>query len=149
MIRAAMSVGEQVPLAVATDAINTEQVERLAQQILKRNPDTVGILGLSYKTDTHVTEESLAEKLAPLLHGKTKILSHDPCAKAPFEYMNQLDSVTDVLQDSDVVVISTNWTEYKSLSQSDIPRHVAVFDLWGILGFNHVGAHYVTGETNR
>src|SRR5690242_11523132 len=58
----AMARANGVPalLAEATDATNRGQVPRLAAWIRERLPEggTVGILGLSYKPDTDVVEES-------------------------------------------------------------------------------------------
>src|SRR5436190_5754910 len=56
----ARSLGARAELAEATDSINQYQVERVMGAVLSRLPEggTVGILGLSYKPDTSVVEQS-------------------------------------------------------------------------------------------
>ena len=54
-------------LARATDQVNQRQVNRLAGRVLEvaADGDRVAILGLSYKPDTEVIEESQGVMLAP------------------------------------------------------------------------------------
>ena len=65
----ARELGTEAPLAEATDAVNEEQAERLARIVhaRARDGDAVGILGLAYKPDTAVIEESPGVALAELL----------------------------------------------------------------------------------
>src|ERR1700730_14938764 len=63
---AAKQTGVQAPLAEATDAVNEATKEDLFRQILdKVKPkDTVVVLGLAYKSDTYIVEESAGLFLA-------------------------------------------------------------------------------------
>src|ERR1035438_3914557 len=73
--------GAPALLAEATDAMNRRQVPRLAELILSRLPEngTAGILGLSYKPDTGVIEESQGVALAKyLLQSGAKVVVYDP-----------------------------------------------------------------------
>src|SRR6188472_4825091 len=65
----ARSLGARAELAEATDSINQYQVERVMGAVLGRLPSggTVGILGLSYKPDTSVVEQSQGVALAARL----------------------------------------------------------------------------------
>src|SRR3954471_4081624 len=65
----ARSLGAHAELAEATDSINQYQVERVTGAVLSRLPHggTVGILGLSYKPDTSVVEQSQGVALAARL----------------------------------------------------------------------------------
>ena len=56
----ARSIGARADIAEATDRINRFQIERVlgAVQARMHGPGTIGILGLSYKPDTAVVEES-------------------------------------------------------------------------------------------
>ena len=68
---AAAQVGAHAELALATDVINGRQVARVAERVrerLKPGQHRIGVLGLSYKPDTPVADESrgvlLANRLA-------------------------------------------------------------------------------------
>ena len=65
----ARELGTEARLAEATDSMNEEQVHRLARIVHAhaRETDAVGILGLTYKPDTTVVEESPGLALAELL----------------------------------------------------------------------------------
>ena len=80
----ARELGTEAPLAEATDAINEAQSHRLARIVhraLGAN-DAVGMLGLSYKPDTAVVDESPGIALAELLaeNGVREINVFDPVA---------------------------------------------------------------------
>src|SRR5690349_4396712 len=75
--------GAPAILAEATDQLNRRQVPRLAEMILSRLPasGTVGILGLSYKPNTDVIEESQGLALAKhLLMLGVRLVVYDPAA---------------------------------------------------------------------
>jgi UDPglucose 6-dehydrogenase len=65
----ARDLGAEPLLAEATDAVNVAQTDRLARVVQSRLKagDAVGILGLAYKPDTGVIEESPGVALARLL----------------------------------------------------------------------------------
>lgn len=81
--RALALIGEQVgvsmPLARSTDTINERQVQRIADRVESMGRSRVGILGMSYKPGTPVTEESFGIKLAKELHRRgLSIKVYDP-----------------------------------------------------------------------
>ncbi|MEM3485867.1 MAG: nucleotide sugar dehydrogenase, partial [Candidatus Methanomethyliaceae archaeon] len=65
-IHLARQLGVQAVLAEATDRLNRAQIVRLAEIVLSRLPKggRVGIMGLSYKPNTDVIEESQGVQLA-------------------------------------------------------------------------------------
>src|ERR1700693_5832423 len=70
-------------LAEATDELNRRQVPRLTEIVRSRLPKggTVGVLGLSYKPDTEVIEESQGLELAKYLASiGFKVVVYDPAA---------------------------------------------------------------------
>ena len=79
----AQSLGVRADIAEATDVINRRQVDRVARLVtrLAPEPTTVAVLGLSYKPDTPVVEESqgvmIARALAAAGHA---VLIADPVA---------------------------------------------------------------------
>src|SRR2546426_5289217 len=121
---AARQVGLEAPLAEATDRVNEsanlgllEMVQRMAAK-----GDTIAVLGLAYKPDTYITEESAGLYLAQQLkHQGYRVIVHDygaHPANAPnlheFEYL--ADPAT--LQnrgDVNLAVICCPWPQYRSL----------------------------------
>jgi UDPglucose 6-dehydrogenase len=76
-------VGARADLAESTDKLNRFQVERLFEIATARLPagGTVGVLGLSYKPDTAVIEESQGVALAKrLAEAGYRALAFDPMA---------------------------------------------------------------------
>ena len=80
----ARDLGTDAPLAEATDSINDAQTERLARIVRAHlaEGDAVGILGLAYKPDTDVVDESPGVALASMLAdaGVREINVFDPVA---------------------------------------------------------------------
>src|SRR5580700_6394201 len=80
---AARQAGLEAPLAEATDRVNQQANSNLFEKIrdLVGAKDTVAVLGLSYKPDTYITEESAGLILAQQLkrHGH-RVLVHDYAA---------------------------------------------------------------------
>jgi UDPglucose 6-dehydrogenase len=131
-------------LAEATDAMNRRQVPRLADLILSRLPEggTVGILGLSYKPDTEVVEESQGLALAKdLLASGVRVAVYDPAAipSAQPQLLGNVvfaRSLSECVALADVVVIMTAWPEFKRLSPTDLKetgRRLTILDCWRIL----------------
>ena len=101
--------------------------------------DTVGILGLAYKPDSGVIEESpgvaLARALGEAGHG---VYIYDPIALAAaaseLEGVAQpAASVAELLERSDVVVIATPWPEFADLpldAGQRSGRRLVVIDCW-------------------
>lgn len=143
-------------LAEATDAVNRRQVARLADLILPRLPDggVVGILGLSYKPDTDVVEESQGVALArDLLSRGLRVVVYDPAAieSARPRLSGQVtfaSSAAECASAADVLAITTPWAEFKRLSPADLKpaSRPTVLDCWRLLdpaAFQD-RAHYLT-----
>jgi len=123
-------------LAEAADLVNQrtnldlfETVQRMAGK-----GDTVAVLGLTYKPDTHITEESAGLYLAQQLkrHGY-QVLVHDPGAKpsnAPslheFEYVADPAALKE-RKDVKLAVICCPWPQYRDLKLS---AGTKVFSPW-------------------
>jgi UDPglucose 6-dehydrogenase len=128
--------GVEAPLAEATDKVNQETNLNLLKKVQAQvNPkDTIAVLGLSYKPDTYITEESAGLFLAQQLkrHGY-RVLVHDYGAKpsnAPtlheFEYVN--DPATLEKQEYiKVAVICCPWPQYRSVK---FAKTTKVFTPW-------------------
>jgi UDPglucose 6-dehydrogenase len=146
----ARDLGADPMLAEATDAINIAQSERLARivQSRLRGGNSVGILGLSYKPDTGVVDESPGVALAALLAREGhEVNVYDPAAVEAAllvlpDDVNGCASTAELLQRSDVVVITTPWPQFADLPvqslEPESDRRV-VIDCWGILSEERYG----------
>jgi UDPglucose 6-dehydrogenase len=140
----ARDLGTEAPLAEATDTINEAQGMRLARIVRSHlhADDAVGILGLSYKPDTAVAEESPGVALAEILADgdEREVNVFDPRATAAASRLagrvRTCSSATELLERSDVVVITTPWKEFASLAVDRLgkrQRRPVVIDCWRVL----------------
>lgn len=153
----ARNLGVKPTLAEATDAVNQYQIprlKRLATSFLPEN-GTIGILGLSYKPDTDVVEESQGLELArTLLATGISISLYDPQAmpNAKQELENDKifsDSLEDCVRQSDVIVITTPWKQFQKMDLDILnhgPNRKVVIDAWRILDETNISqfADYIT-----
>ena len=131
-------------LAEATDQTNKGQAPRLAELILSRLPKggTVGVLGLSYKPNTEVIEESQGMAVAQLLlKSGARVVVYDPAAmdNAKAALMGKVtfaQSAAACAAAADVLAITTPWDEFRGLQPEDLKNggcDVAVLDCWRLL----------------
>jgi len=140
----ARSLGARADLAEATDRLNRHQIDRLAAAVLGllNGGSRVGVLGLSYKPDTAVIEESQGVALAARLsEERREVYVHDPMA-LPGAMARLQDKVVpmsaaeECLAMVDVAVIATPWAQYASLPAAVFARNgtrLRVLDCWRIL----------------
>jgi UDPglucose 6-dehydrogenase len=103
-----------------------------------RDGDAVGVLGLSYKPGTPVVEESAGVALAGLLAetGAHEVHVFDPVAtEAAVERLGTrvrtCRSLVELVERSDVVVITTPWRDFASLPlERRDGRRLVVVDCW-------------------
>jgi UDPglucose 6-dehydrogenase len=140
----ARDLGAEPLLAEATDAVNAAQTDRLARIVQSRLEagNRVGILGLSYKPDTAVVEESPGIALARLLaNAGYEVLVYDPVAtddalRALGGLAQGCSSAGELLAQTDVAVIATPWPEFAELPIEAFEREgrrVVVIDCWRLL----------------
>jgi UDPglucose 6-dehydrogenase len=137
----ARSLGARTELAEATDSINRYQIERVLGAVDARAVDSgpIGVLGLSYKPDTAVVEEShglaLVERLLDL--GR-RVIIFDPLAigaaltvlRRP---VDAASSAADCVQRSSLVVVMTPWPEFGRIPVDAYRRQgtrLPVLDCW-------------------
>jgi UDPglucose 6-dehydrogenase len=139
----ARDLGAEPLLAEATDAVNVAQTDRLARVVQSRLEagNSVGILGLAYKPDTGVVDESPGVALARLLgNAGYEVRVYDPVAlEAGLQALGGLaqgsSSVAELLAQSDVTVIATPWPEFAELPVEALEpgRRAVVIDCWRLL----------------
>jgi UDPglucose 6-dehydrogenase len=135
-------------LAEATHELNQSQAPRLAKWILARLPEggTVGVMGLSYKPNTEVIEESQGLALARhLLSVGVPVVVYDPAAMENARPLlagkvTFATSAADCARQADVLAITTPWAEFREISPKDFKRHGTVLDCWRLLDKDAVGA---------
>jgi UDPglucose 6-dehydrogenase len=136
-------LGVSFPLAIATDQANREIAGHVADVVASKVPigARVGILGLSYKPNTPVIEESQGVLIAKiLLERGFKIVAYDPVAieaarKVFGKSIEYAASAQTCILEADAVLITTPWDEFKRLEYSCLngSNDPIVIDCWGML----------------
>ena len=138
------NLGVRCDLAKATDSINDYQVTRLRNAVASRlqSGGRVGILGLAYKPDTDVIEESQGVQLAHILAEEGyEVVVFDPLALGSAsavlgERVTVAQSAEACLHGADAVVIATPWPEFAKLSDGPLSSDggpLFVLDPWCVL----------------
>jgi UDPglucose 6-dehydrogenase len=147
--RMACLVGGSADLASSTEIINRRQIARLIEMIRDMIPigGTVAVLGLSYKPNTPVIEESQGIMLVKALtEAGIEVIAHDPMAAAPARAVlgdaaRFCPTTREALANADVGVIITPWPEYAGISPEWVAgeRTRFIIDCWGQLTSNRFG----------
>lgn len=134
---AAQQVGMQAPLAEASDKTNELTKSNLLKKVREMTSagETVLILGVSYKPDTYITEESAGLDLAQQLKSNGyRVLVHDFAANAAnnpalreFEIVGELSGL-EKRDDVDLAVVCCPWPQYRNLK---LPSTTKVLPTWG------------------
>jgi len=156
MAALAERAGAFADLAEVTDRFNRAQIKWIAE-IARRHyagKGSIGILGLTYKPDTDVIEESFGMLLAQeLMSSKMPLIAYDPSAdrtrvSAVNGAIHLAASAKDCIEQSDVVVVATPWREFRNLSAEECARPGnprTVIDCWRAVEHlsNQPGLNYV------
>lgn len=149
----ATQLGVKNILAEKTDQINNYQRdERIPSRILdllnKNGGNVVAVLGLTYKADTTLVEESAPMAVVKtLLKKNVKVKVFDPAgmteAKSEFGSANSLlftQSAKDCLLGADLCFIATPWKEFTSIKEDDFLEWMKspwVIDGWNLYKWNN------------
>jgi UDPglucose 6-dehydrogenase len=130
--------GLQAPLAEASDRVNELTKENLVERVTKLVPKgaTVAVLGMSYKPDTYITEESAGLHLAQnLKRGGYRVLVHDFAANSEnnpglrdLEFISDLNELSK-RDDVDLAVVCCPWPQYRSLKFAPSTKVLATWQL--------------------
>jgi len=140
----ARTLGAKADLAEATDALNRYQIERVAGAVEARytGAGPIGILGLSYKPDTAVVEESpglaLLRRLVDTGH---RVIAYDPKAlmaaqAAAARAFEATSSAEACVRAATLVVVMTPWPEFRSVPEAAFARtstRMTVIDCWRMI----------------
>jgi UDPglucose 6-dehydrogenase len=134
----ATDTGAQARLAQVTHDLNVGQVRRVvafAQNNGLKPTDRVGILGLSFKPNTNIVEQSQSIMIARDLAARGHDVNvYDPAAMdsarsilgTGVAYHN---NVRDCLKASEFVIVATPWSEFSDLTPA-LLRGKIVLDCW-------------------
>jgi UDPglucose 6-dehydrogenase len=147
-------LGVNTELAEATDKINEHQLARLtgAVEALAQRGSTITLLGMSYKPDTAVIEESQGVMLARILAKQGyKVIVSDPLATqaAASVIGTAAEAMSDAaaaVREADLVVVMTPWPQFKSIPSEAFRRGsgaVTVIDPWRVVDAGSSGANVV------
>ena len=159
--KSAEKFGCTTPLSVRTDQINDyHRNERIPNKLLalmkEHKTNKLSILGLSYKTDTQLVEESAAISIINALIKKDVQLSiYDPAGMEEakkeiidFDKIYFADSAKECLSGAKICFVATPWQEFKTLSKQDflhtMTNKPVIFDGWNIYSFeNDTDINYI------
>ena len=121
----AREIGLEAPLAQASDLVNESTKKSMVEQVnqLAQPGDTVAVLGMAYKPDTYIVEESAGLYVAQHLkrHGR-RVLVHDYMAhptNSPslfeFEILEDPQTLKD-RSEVKVAVLCCPWPQYQAVS---------------------------------
>jgi UDPglucose 6-dehydrogenase len=110
------------------------------------HPGPIGILGLSYKPDTAVVEQSQGVALAARLIAEGhEVVAYDPKAlenaQALAGSMIAAASAEECVSRASIVVVMTPWPEFRSIPLSAFtrPQRLTVIDCWRLFAREEVG----------
>jgi UDPglucose 6-dehydrogenase len=159
----AQRLGTEAPMAVATDKMNNDYLDHLADRVseLLAQGGVAGLLGMSYKPDTGVTEASPSIELVKRLLAKgCRVVAHDPLALPESktklgDRVQWADGFETCARQADVLIIMVPWPDYAKLTPAMLKsggRGVSLLDCWRQLksdAFTSAGCRYeMVGKPN-
>jgi len=140
----ARKLGARADVAEATDRINNYQVDRVSGIVSKfaKSGTRIALLGLSYKPQTPVVEESHSVKLAAKLADAGYVVTvQDPLAQdAALAVLGEkvigAASIEDAVRGCDLLIVGTGWPDYKAIDPAWCKRdgqRLTILDLWRTL----------------
>lgn len=147
----AKDYGIDAKLAKATDEVNRSQIGHLVKFVMKHLDNmkerTVAILGLAYKPNTPVIEESPSIRLIEkLIENKILVTVYDPGAmdESRSKLGNKViyaSSVKECFEKASTVVIATRAPEFRNISEINIVNNpTTVIDCWRMLDAKTLGS---------
>lgn len=150
-------------LSEITDKVNRYQINRVANLVksLVKKTDKISILGITYKPNTDIIEESASLAIASVLVSSgNKVSIYDPAGLNKAHYIlggqvTYCSSIDECINESEICIIATPWEEFKELSSLYLKKKAikGVFDCWRILDSSEVRKHgikyYALGLNNN
>lgn len=127
-------------LSVATDLVNEYEIYRMVDYISdllsKMKTKDLSVLGLTYKTDSNLTEESASLKIVQkLIDLGINVKVYDP-SFPKVKGIKLSKTIEECLMDTKVCFISTPWDEFKNMKENQFTEPMMenpiIVDAWGI-----------------
>ncbi len=134
----AKDLNENLSIIESAISVNKSRILRIVNLLESKfggveTTKRIGVLGLTFKANTDDTRESQAIKLVDkLLSIGFKVNAYDPMAKVKLENVNLFSSAKECIENSDAIVIATEWPEFSSL----IIKDKFVIDMRRMLSLN-------------
>lgn len=152
--RISSQLGVSSAIAEVTDRENRSIAERTTEKLVPmlRSGATVAVLGLSYKPDSHVLEESQGASIARQLSKRgMRVIAYDPMSEQmELDELKRsvlvLPTIAECLSQAEAVLITTPDAEFASLTADDFKNEwaeVLVVDFWRLLRRELHGALHV------
>ena len=133
LVATAAEYGLSMPIVAAAREINFRQRERVIEKLLAElkilKGRTIGILGLAFKPNTDDLRDAPAIEIArKLLQRGCKVKAHDPIAMDRFRSEHGdmgvicCDSPEQVANESDALILATEWPQYRELNWEGLAR---------------------------
>lgn len=131
LIATAGEYGLTMPIVESAREINRRQKERVVEKLLGElkilKGRTIGLLGLAFKPNTDDLRDAPAIEIArKLIDRGSKVKAHDPIAMERFQQEHGdlgvilCESPEQVANDSDALVLVTEWPQYRELAWDDL-----------------------------
>lgn len=126
-------------LPKATDQMNREHLSFVVQKtrLLTPRGGKVTVLGLSYKPDTGVTEESHGLYLArELARQNFRVTCFDPGVSSlpkNFSRLTLASSLPVALRGATTICLATPWKVFRNLTPNQLPKGAILVDFWRVL----------------
>ena len=146
LLETAKEYDSEMKIVEAAVEANEDQMRFAAEKIIMNLPGgkekaSIGLLGLAFKGGTDDVRESPALRIASILIEKGfSVRAYDPEASSnalkELETLNICNSALDAARGSDVLVIATEWNEFKTLDLREIREVMAaprIVDLRNLL----------------
>lgn len=137
LVQAGEDAGVFLPLPAEVDDCN-QDIPHIVADLVRAHCPTghVGILGLSYKPGTALTEESLGAGLCTLLAGNYFVSTYDPLATLPG--VTHAEDLFSLLFAADCIVVTQDRPEWHDLLP--LRRGQVFIDCWRILHRDRIEA---------
>lgn len=136
-------IGLDINLPLNTDKFNRKQIDYVYTIIGKyhKKEQVIGILGLSYKPETDVIDESqgvlLAEKY---IKNGNSVIVFDPqvigSIRQGLKTVKFMKTMEECVKNADIVVLSTPWEQFKAINW-DLYIGKVIIDCWRMIDSAH------------
>ena len=135
-------------LCDAIQKVNQEQISRSIQLIEGFHKRRISILGITYKPNTSLTDDSQALEIARALQRKGyEVIIYDPCgaeeAKRQLKGVEFADNMKKCVRDGEIVFIAVPWSEFSELDAKDFNEAQVIIDVWRVLRDKELPCKYV------